>query len=727
MPFKPRTRRNENKQKHQSGIQVTGKLSMTTRGFGFVSAENGGPDIFIPPDKMRGALHQDRVRVEAWESRKGLEGQVVKVLGRGLHTVIGTLQVRDNEAWLEVEDDRLPSVFDVTAPWPETVSPGQLVRAHIDAATERPTELPKVTVVESLSAKGRAEIELVKLKAHEGIEEEFDAEVLSEAAAFGDHVSDEEIAQREDLRAIDIVTIDPADARDHDDAVWAERTEHGGFRVVVAIADVSHYVREGTAIDAEALKRGCSIYLPDRAIPMLPRALSSNLASLVPNQDRLTLGVEVHLSAQGDINSFRYFEAVIRSKARLTYEGVAHALGLSSDLPPQPEALARIDLLTTLDQASRALRRKRLQRGSLEFDLPEAKLKLDPETFEPLDIYESRRDPGVRHAYNLIEELMLLANEVVAEDLASRKEPTVFRVHGPPDAKKIEVFAQVAEALGFPADPEMFEKPKMLSDFLKRVSQSPKAPTLHMLLLRAMQQAVYDITNIGHFGLAATHYVHFTSPIRRYPDLLVHRTVRAVVRHGKTAKRDKQLKMKATLSSQLERRAMILERSAVDLYRAIFMERHIGDSFEATISSVISAGFFCTIRAPFVDVFCSAEKLSHEAFELDELGLRLTGTQTGLSFEVGDKFTVEITDVSTTRRQVYGKPAGLDLPARPTNRPKSRKSIPPAAKTSKSKSTSTPRHPRDKSTKSKSSSRNTDNAQRRGGDQKSKRTKRTRG
>ncbi len=314
-----------------------------------------------------------------------------------------------------------------------------------------------------------------------------------------------------------MVTIDPPDARDHDDAVWAERLAGGAFRVVVAIADVSHYVREGSALDRAALERATSIYLPDRVIPMLPHELSSNLASLVPDEDRLTLAVEVEVGPKGAIRRHRFIEGVMRSGARLSYHGVARALHLTEQGEPQHEAERRRELLSTLWDVSKALRARRQRRGSIDFDLPEPRIVLD-DGGEPIDIRRSRTDPGVRKTYALIEDLMLLANEVVATDLSRRKVPAIYRVHGEPNEAKIAIFAELASSLGYALDEDAGRRPRKLAEFLKRVEGTTHAQALSFLLLRAMQQAAYDTTNVGHFALAAPNYLHFTSPIRRYPD-----------------------------------------------------------------------------------------------------------------------------------------------------------------------------------------------------------------
>jgi ribonuclease R len=443
--------------------------------------------------------------------------------------------------------------------------------------------------------------------------------------------------------------------------VFAQKLDNGSYRVVVAIADVSHYVKPGTLLDREALARGCTIYLPPRAIPMLPRELSSHLASLLPNVDRLALAVEVELDREGHVQRHRFLECVIRSAARLSYGGVARALGLSELPPPQPAADSFKPQLLVLREIAILLGAQRKSRGSLDFDLPEAKVKLDPETGEPKDIERTRTDPGVRIAYNMVEELMLLANEVVARDLSERKVAAIYRVHGAPNEEKVMVFAELSRSLGFRLDEDIAEHPGKLAHFLASVSDTPHAEVLSYLLLRAMQQATYATDNIGHFGLAADDYVHFTSPIRRYPDLAVHRVVRKIARgeplHGKKLKSE--LAEQAAESSRLERRAMLIEREVVDLYRAMLMREHVGEEYNATITGITEHGIFAAIESPSVDVFCRIAALPPDQYQTDQYGTRLFGLASGASYALFDRLRVTIEDVSIARRRISAVPVGV--------------------------------------------------------------------
>jgi ribonuclease R len=637
---------------------VAGVLQMTPRGFGFVGAEDGGPDVFVPPDAVGPALHGDRVEVAARPSPKGREGSVVTVLSRRNPRFTGTLEQHGKALVIVPDDPRLRGPILVLGKPPKEKRSHVAVIAELVRFPQSSDELASATVVEVLGVQGLTRVEVAKIKIREGVVEDFDEETLAEARAYGDRVTVADKADREDLRELDLVTIDPPDARDHDDAVFVERTK-GGYRVVVAIADVAHYVRPGTALDRTALARGCSIYLPDRAIPMLPPELSTNLASLVPNKDRLCLGVEIQLRKNGSIASHRLFEGVMKSGGHLTYDGVARALGLTEEPAKQPAAEKRLPMLHVLAELAKKLRAERLHRGALDFDLPEAKVKLDEANVEPIDCVRSRKDLGIREAYRMIEELMLLANEVVAAELKRRAVPAIYRIHGKPDEKKVQSFAKVASALGHAMDVEAARDPQKLSAFLREIEDTDEAPVLRYLLLRAMQQAAYDVNgDVGHFGLAAKDYLHFTSPIRRYPDLVVHRVVRSLVRNETVdgAALLPRMRRAAVEASRLERRAMQVERDVVSLYRAILMRDRVGETFEGTISSVDANGFWVALDEPFVDVLVPLEKLG-DYYELDELGIRLIGLRTGRILALGQRFEVTIEDVRIPKREIVGVPS----------------------------------------------------------------------
>jgi ribonuclease R len=682
-PPRPRAERNGPRQDEQAVAiepprpalrpgHAVGWLSMSTRGFGFVTCDDGGPDVFLPPPAVHGAMHGDRVEVRTRPSPKGRDGEVVQVLVRGLGRVAGKLVRARRALFVEPGDPRLPERFAVEGVLPLETPEGAEVVARITRYPDAPGIVPAVTVLRVLGARGTMHVEVEKVLIREGVAEEFPAPVIAEALGFPAHVPESEIARREDLRTIDLCTIDPEDARDHDDAVFCERTEQG-YRAVVAIADVSHYVRPGSAIDVEAHGRGCSIYLPDRAIPMLPPELSTHLASLVAGEDRLTLAVECQLDRQGRLVRHRFVEGVMRSRARLTYGSVARALGWTEAGKADPEADARLPHLRVLAEVSGLLRARRTQRGALSFELPESKIVLttgESGAREPSDVVRQKGDPGVKRAYEMIEDLMLLANETVGEELSRRGIAAPFRVHGRPDAARIAQFGAVAEAFGLQLPEDAGAHPKQLQSVLAEIAGTPHEGPLGYLLLRAMQQAVYAVENVGHFALAASDYVHFTSPIRRYPDLVVHRLVRALAR-GEAIERTTAAvnarRIEAIQSSRMERRAMNVERDAKSICAALVMTPRLGETIAGTVSGLSPELVQVTLDAPFVEVGVPLDRIEggRRAWELDPLGIHVRAPGSGRSLGLGDGVKVKIERVSLADRRSFGAIVEITRSERP--------------------------------------------------------------
>jgi ribonuclease R len=672
------------------GAEREGLLTVHPRGFGFVaSLDAAGDDVFIPPEAMGGAMHGDRVRIRVRSrTARGAEGEVVAVVDRGMKRVAGTLRRKGKSAWLEPDDNRvrgpivLPRAIDVSGAEGNSGNDGDAVVVRITRWPDLPGENPEGAIDTVLGRPGELGVEAAKILVLQGIDEAHSEQAVREAESFGVEVPLPMKAGREDLRHIPLPTIDPEDARDHDDAVWVERTERGGYRAWIAIADVSTYVTPGTAIDDEAKARGCSVYLPDRAIPMLPRALSSNLCSLLPAVDRLCLCVDVELDSSGHLLRSRLVRGVMRSAAKLTYGGVARALGLSSEATQEPAADSMVEGLRVALELSRHLRARRMKRGALDFELPEAKVVLDEVTREPVDVVRRATDPGVKKAYQLIEELMLLANETVAHWCQERDIPTIYRVHQPPDEQKLDRFAAMCDALGIDFDVDDTRDPKKLGDLLKSFSLHPLAPVLNSLLLRSMKQATYDVANVGHFGLASKAYLHFTSPIRRYPDLVVHRTVHDVL-EGRPVRRDGEAREKlaeaALASSIAERRSMEVERAIVDLYRTFMMKDHVGERFEGTVTAVVGSGLFVQLDKPFVDVLVRLEDLGQDRYEVDDDALRVVATRSGDVVALGDRLLVEVIDAAILRRTVYARRVGGGESGDGKRRPARKRDEPKAA------------------------------------------------
>jgi ribonuclease R len=654
--------------KRARGEEREGVLTINPRGFGFVASVGApGDDVFIPPESMGAALHGDTVRVRV-RSRgaRGAEGEIVEVLQRGSSRVAGVLRRRGKSAWVEPDDPRvrgpivLSSEIDQRGPEGNSGNDGDAVIVTITRFPESTHENPEGRLEAVLGRPGELSVEVAKIVAMEKVAELHSDAAVEEARAFGETVPEEMKEGREDLRHLPLPTIDPEDARDHDDAVWVLRNDRGGYTAYIAIADVSQYVTPGTELDKEALERGCSVYLPDHAIPMLPRPLSSNLCSLLPHVDRLCLCVEAEIDAGGVVTKTRMIRGVMNSRAKLHYGGVARALGLSSEATEQPEANALVEGLRTAYELSRILRARRMKRGALDFELPEPKIILN-ENGHPVDVVRRSQDAGVKRAYQLIEELMLLANEVVARWLEQKQLPTIFRVHAPPDEQKLERFATMCETLGIEFDMDATRDPKLLSQLLKSFAEHPLAPVLNNLLLRSMKQATYDVTNVGHFGLASKAYLHFTSPIRRYPDIVAHRVVHKVLLGEKVELGQKavaELAGAAMAASTAERRAMEIERAVVDLYRAFMMKDRIGEMYEGTVTAVVGSGVFVQLDHPFVDVLVRLEDLGPDQYVVNDDALHVHAPRSGDTISLGDRMTVEIIDVGIQRRSVYGKRIG---------------------------------------------------------------------
>ncbi len=649
-----------------------GTLTVNPRGFGFVaSATASGDDVFISPESLSGAMHGDTVVIEiVARGSRGAEGQIVEVKERGTPRVAGTLVRRGKSAWVEPDDPRvrgpivLTRAVDVAGPEGNSGVSGQIVVVEITRFPDARDENPEGKLVAVLGAPGELSVEIRKILLLEQIEEIHSKEAVEEAEAYGQSVPASMLEGREDLTHLPLPTIDPDDARDHDDAIWVQERPRGGFDVWVAIADVSSYVLPGTRLDEEARARGCSIYLPDRAIPMLPRALSSNLCSLLPDVLRLCLCVHAELDEKGNTRKTRLVRGFMKSRAKLTYGGVARALGFSSLPERDPHAEAMTDDLRTAYECARVLRSKRMKRGALDFDLPEAVVKLD-EGGQPISVTRRASDPGVKKAYQLIEELMIFANEVVARWLLEHELPGIYRVHLPPDPQKLERLAAMCDVLGVEFDAEDTQDPKSLAELLESFADHPLANVLNNLLLRSMKQATYDVSNLGHFGLASEAYLHFTSPIRRYPDLVVHRVVHAALESDEKARRKKlagaadraTLVDSAQQSSLAERRAMEIERETVDVYRCFYMLGRIGERFEGTVNAFVGSGAFVTLDEPFVDVLVRVEDMGPD-FQIEDDGLMATSARSGDAIRLGDRMMVEVTDCAILRRAVYARRLG---------------------------------------------------------------------
>ncbi|HET9332639.1 MAG TPA: ribonuclease R [Gemmatimonadota bacterium] len=632
---------------------VVGTLDSTRRGAGFVVPEKkkeGEPDIFVPPHKLSGAVHGDRVvaRVEGRRERDKPEGRIIQVLERARTRVVGTVQRGKRFGFVVPDNARLGFDVYVAEEDLEQAREGQKVVVEIEDWGDG-SKSPEGRIVEVLGDPDAPGVDILSIiKTHE-LDHEFPADVEQSAQAI-EADFDAEAKRRLDLRDKVIFTIDPHDAKDFDDALSIEQLSDGSYEVGIHIADVSHYVEEGGIVDQEALERGTSVYLVDRVIPMLPEHLSNGLCSLKPDEDRLAYSVIVTIDGEANVRKSSFRETVIRSRFRLTYQEAQEML---ESRPPREELNQILWQLQTLGRLAKVLKQKRAVRGSLDFDLPEAIVELDDEGF-PIDIQESVRLDSMR----LIEEFMLLANETVAHHASRLEVPLIYRVHDRPAPEKIERIREFVAVLGYqlPKPKQGKLDPRAFGEVIEQARGKREEELINTVILRSMKQARYQVENIGHFGLAATHYTHFTSPIRRYPDLEVHRTLKKL-EAGERWRKDKERQIArldriAEHSSIEERNAVEAERDSIDLKKVEFMERHLGDEFDGKISGVTSFGIFVRLDQYFVEGLIHVHDLSDDYYEFHEDKFALLGRNTGRRFQLADPLRVRVESVDKERRQI---------------------------------------------------------------------------
>jgi ribonuclease R len=636
----------------------TGTLIVSPRGFGFVSVEGEGADVYIHGRNMKGAMHRDRVRVAARTLEDGRrEGSIVEVVDRGTRTLVGTLRRFRHTTYVTPQDPRLPEhVNIVTDPDAEfTARDGDTVAVEILEFPRRTDTAPTGQVVRVFGPHdGSAGQEVERLLYDQGLPLGFPSDAEEEAAALPETLDADEIGRRTDLREMRLFTVDPESARDFDDAVHTRPRDDGrGWVLTVAVADVSHYVRSGTALDDEAWTRSTSVYLPDRVIPMLPHRLSSNLCSLRPGEDRPALAVEMEVSPRGEIERYELFEAVIRSQVRLTYERVARMLGLRGpDDEPVVDEDGEVEAfrpeLTALRECTRALRGRRRRRGYLDLDLPEGRVLLDAEG-DIEDIVATERT----EAHLMIEEAMLAANEAVADHFAQAGTPAVFRVHEKPPEDGLARYDAAALALRAPPIERRKLSSGRLTKYMRGLRSHPLRRLLHMLLLRSMARARYAPEPALHFGLGAERYLHFTSPIRRYPDLVVHRLVKAELRAGlaPTSKREA-LGRVAEHCSRRERLAVDAERAVLDLYKALYLSRHVGEAFDGMVIAVTQMGVFVELTGHYMEGMLHVESLPDDYYAPDPSQTALVGRRTGDRIGLGTRLRVRVESVSVRQRRV---------------------------------------------------------------------------
>lgn len=643
-----RTKKDKFMSYKNSNLKV-GKLIVNKKGFGFVDIE-GDSDVYIAKENMNGAIHGDRVVVELTSGKNiDLEGRIVRVVDRKLDNVVGEIYYKNNKAYIDLDNDKLKINVQIDEDKTMGAMPGHKVLVHVYKELKNNNYLGEVLKV--LGHKNDPGVDVLSIAYKYDIETEFSEEVMNQVNAIPDHVLPEEIEARlaHDLRDKVIFTIDGDDTKDIDDAISIEKLENGNYRLGVHIADVSYYVKEGTPLDLEAQNRGTSVYLADRVIPMLPHKLSNGICSLNPGVDRLAMSCEMEIDSNGKVVDYDIFESIIRSRKQMTYNKVNKILE-ENTIPEGYEDYA--DSLRMMADLATILRKEKIRRGYIDFDIDEAKIIVDDKG-KAIDVKLRNRGVGEK----LIEDFMIAANETVASHVFYMTLPFVYRIHGEPNEEKIQSFLSFVSVLGHKINTKIKDlSPKSVQKILEDLKEMKEFHILSKLLLRSMQKAVYDTTNIGHFGLASKIYTHFTSPIRRYPDTTVHRLLRTYLFENRmdpeTIKYyETNLPYITELSSYKERMSVECEREVDDMKKAEYMMDHIGEEYEGIISGVMSFGMFVELDN-LVEGLVRLEDLKDDYYTYDETTFSLIGNKNKRGYRLGDNVNVVVKAASKESKTV---------------------------------------------------------------------------
>jgi len=630
---------------------VTGRVQAHPDGYGFLLPDDkSAEDLYLNRREMRRVMHGDRVtaRIDR-RARGGAQVHIVQVLERAQKRLLGTYSELDGRSYLIPMDPRVAAAIPlkVSGARPEA---GKVIAAEMSRYGTA-WSAPEATVVSVMGDPDDPEVQARSLIFRYGLSTTFPAEVLAETQRLAYAIGPDEIAGRADLRALPIVTIDGENARDFDDAVHVRRTA-GGYELLVSIADVAHYVRPETALDREAYQRATSVYFPDRAIPMLPEALSNGICSLNPHEDRLTKTVRIEFDARGEAIRSEFFDSVIRSHQRMTYTDVRRIL-VDKDSQCRERYPSLVDQFKLMEELALLINERRRARGNLDFDLPEAEIVLDLQGM-PENIVRAERNI----AHRIIEEFMIAANEAVAHRLKELDLPFLYRVHEGPDREALEALAPFLLSLGYrlPLKKEKVE-PLEIQRLLEAARGKPEERVMNRVLLRSMKQAVYQPENLGHFGLASRCYTHFTSPIRRYPDLIVHRMLDRGLRGEKLKPSEREallgyLQEAGKHTSERERHAMDAEREMVDLKKAQFMLGRLGEEFGGFITSLASFGFFVELDDYFVEGLVKLSSLTDDAYDYYEKEYLIKGRRHGKKFRLGDNVRVKVARINAFRSEI---------------------------------------------------------------------------
>jgi ribonuclease R len=619
---------------------VAGRVEGHADGHGFLVPDDGSAPVFLPPHEMREVMHGDRaaVRVSGRDHRGRPQGAIVEVLERARRRIVGRLHAEHGVLFLVPEDRRV--AHDILVPPAEAgkAKAGEVVTVELVAPPSRHAQpIGRVAEVLGHHADPGMEIDIAVRKFD--LPHEFSKKALAQARATPDEVGQQDFSGRRDLRQLGFVTIDGETAKDFDDAVYCRR-EGKGYRLWVAIADVSHYVRHGDALDLEARERGTSVYFPRRVIPMLPEKLSNGICSLNPKVDRLAMVCEMAITPRGEVARYEFYPAVFRSSSRLTYTGVWDRLSSGS-------ADANLQNLHAVFQV---LLEARNRRGAIDFETVETRMVFDARGKIERIVAETRND-----AHRIIEECMLAANVCAGNLLAEHAHPALYRVHDVPAAEKVAALRDFLAELGLQLPGGEIPRPRDYAQLLEKIRKRPDFALLQTILLRSLKQAVYSPNNLGHFGLAFDSYVHFTSPIRRYPDLLVHRAIKEVLRNQKYEGVDwEQL---GRHCSETERRADDASRDVETWLKCYYMRDHVGGTFSGTITGVVPFGLFVTLDEYFVDGLVHISELGRDYFQFDGARHMLLGERTGKRFRLADRMTVKLVRVDLDTRKIDLVPA----------------------------------------------------------------------
>lgn len=640
---------------HEEDGLIIGTLQAHAKGFGFlIPEEEGQKDVFIPSTSMNGAMNGDKISVKVTRedtSTKKREGEVVEILERNTTKIVGVYEDCKNFGFVVSEDTRISKDVFISKKDRNNAKDGDVVTVKI---TKWPDERRKAegVVTEILGRKGDRGIDILMIIKKLGLPEEFTDKVLKFAEGISEEIDEKEYKGRRDLRDLRMVTIDGEDAKDLDDAVSIEKLSNGNYKLGVHIADVTNYVKENNPLDKEALKRATSVYLIDRVVPMLPRKLSNGICSLNPRVDRLTLSCFMEIDNKGKVVNHEIMESIIKTNERMTYTDVTKILRDHDE-----ELIKRYDYLyedfKMMEELCNILRAKRTKRGAIDFEIAEAKIILD-ELGKPIEIKPYERAIANR----MIEEFMLAANETVAEHMFGTHVPFVYRIHESPDEEKLARFKEFIYNLGYTIQWTEEIHPKSFQEILEKVKGKNEETVVSTLLLRSMMQARYAPECSGHFGLAAQYYCHFTSPIRRYPDLQIHRIIKEHLHGEIDEKRINKLKnivgYAAKQSSEMERKAQDAEREVDDLKKAEYMQDRIGEEFEGIISSVTSFGVFVELPNT-IEGLVHITDLDDDYYIFNEAHLSLIGERTKKIYRLGDKVKVECVNVDIANKEVFFK------------------------------------------------------------------------